>query len=56
MSHLTIHLPKKGDRKWLPTYLLILVDLGVYWGHKATVSATPLDIVFDCIVRNKVKK
>ncbi len=54
MSLLTIHLT--ADRKWLPTYILVLVDLGIYWSHKATVSARPIDVVLDSIVRHKVKK
>jgi len=51
MSYLTIYLPK--DRKWLPTYLLVLCDLGVYWSRKATVSAKPLDVVLDSVRRHK---
>ena len=48
---LTIHLP--NNNRWLSSYMMILVDLSIYWGYRATVSARPIDIVMSGVEKYK---
>ena len=48
---LTIYLP--NNDRWVSSYMMILVDLSIYWGHGATVSARPIDIVMNGVEKYK---
>lgn len=39
---MTIFYP--NNNRLVPTYLLALVDLSIFWGYGATISATPLSV------------
>ena len=42
-----------NNNRLLPTYLLALVELSIFWSHSATVSATPLSVALDSVKRHK---
>ena len=48
---ITIFFP--NNNKLLPTYLMALVELAIFWNHRATISATPLSIALDSAKRHK---
>jgi hypothetical protein len=42
-----------NNNRLVPTYLLALVDLSIFWSYGATVSATPLSVALDSVKRHK---